>query len=597
METKFEVTNLITPIINTFKTLSDEWKSFFDIGISEYLQSQTEKYYLTNTFIHRSEKVKFHDIYYPIKATYKKLTTDFSELNDVFDEYKNITIVGSAGSGKTTLMKYIFLNSIRKATRIPILIELRNLNEYNGDFEKLITEKILKSRIKPSDATFKRTLESGKFLFLLDGYDEIFSTKKQEINRQIELFVDSYTENRFLITTRPGSGIESFPRFYDFKVCGLNDDDVDGFISKIVKEKEREDRIIKIIKDPKNQNYIEYLRNPLLLSMFIMAFESHPEIPTRKSAFYRNVYDTLYSRHDGITKNSFPREKATKLQRDDFEKILSIFSYLSLQEGQYTFTNEYLSDTISRVKASSHLDFKVEDLIYDLRTSISILILDGFEYNFPHRSMQEYFTALFISRLPSDRKHLAYKNLSKNLQESSTDNSFNFWSLCKELDENIFASNFLIPQLKKFQKNLTQKSDRNLLNSFFKLVEPRLIYADFSKTKNEVKELAIFRHSNFYNSVIDFCEVYHYTEFWRFPKNSGAEKELLQVYLKKKKLLKHESIDSDNIENDEEIISVLLKFNIIDLIKKFKEELDKKIIEWEKDIIRKKESIDELLGL
>ncbi|MEO6693001.1 MAG: NACHT domain-containing protein, partial [Saprospiraceae bacterium] len=461
METKFEVTNLITPIINSFNTLSAEWKSLLDIGISEYLQAQTEKYYLTNTFIHRSEKVRFYDMYYPIKATYKKLTTDFSELNDLFDEYKNITIVGSAGSGKTTLMKYIFLNSIKKATRIPILIELRNLNEYNGDFEKLITEKILKSRIKPNDATFKRTLESGKFLFLLDGYDEIFSTKKQEINRQIELFVDSYTENRFLITTRPGSGIESFPRFYDFKVCGLDNEDVDGFITKIVKEKESEERIIKIIKDPKNQNYIEYLRNPLLLSMFIMAFESHPEIPTRKSAFYRNVYDTLYSRHDGITKNSFPREKATKLQRDDFEKILSIFSYLSLLEGKYTFTNEYLSDTIARVKTSTHLDFKVEDLIYDLRTSISILILDGFEYYFPHRSMQEYFTSLFISRLPSDRKHLAYKNLSKSLQESSTDYSFNFWSLCKELDENIFTSIFLIPQLKKYQKNLMQKTDRN----------------------------------------------------------------------------------------------------------------------------------------
>jgi predicted NACHT family NTPase len=142
--------------------------------LTDYLHSQTDKYYFTNTFLHRSEKVRFSDIYYPIKATYKKLTTDFNDLDELFKDYNNITIVGSAGSGKTTLIKNIFLQTIYNQNRIPILIELRNLNEFKGDFEKLITEKILKSKIKPSDKIFKRTLESGKFLFLLDGYDEIF---------------------------------------------------------------------------------------------------------------------------------------------------------------------------------------------------------------------------------------------------------------------------------------------------------------------------------------------------------------------------------------------------------------------------------------
>lgn len=348
-----EISNLVKPLLSAFKAISAEWDNYFEIGLSDYLQSQTEKYYFTNTFLHRSEKVRFNDIYYPIKASYKKLTTDFNDLEEVFNEYKNITIIGSAGSGKTTLLKHIFLSTIQSHNRIPILVELRNLNEYEGNFEKLITDKVLKSKVKANDITFKRTLESGKFLFLLDGYDEIFLNKKQQINRQIELFVDSYSHNRFLITTRPGSGIEEFPRFYDFRVNSLKDEDVEGFISKIVNAGARKDRIIRIIKDPENDNYFEYLRNPLLLSMFILAFESHPEIPQRKSAFYRNVFDTLYSRHDGITKNSFPREKVTKLQRDDFEYLLTIFSYLTLIEGQYVFTQEYRSDTLAKVKKST----------------------------------------------------------------------------------------------------------------------------------------------------------------------------------------------------------------------------------------------------
>lgn len=404
LENKLEITNLITPIINTFKTLSDEWKHLFNIGISEYLQSQTEKYYFTNTFIHRSEKVRFHDIYYPIKAVYKLLKTEFSNLETIFENYKNITLIGTAGSGKTTLLKHIFLQAITENKKIPLIIELRHLNDYKGNFEELISEKILNSKIKPSDSTFKRTLRSGAFLFLLDGYDEIFSAKKLEINRQIELFMDSYSENNFLITSRPGSGIEGFARFYDFKVCALENKDVKGFVNKIVENEERKTRILSIAIDIKNSNYIEYLRNPLLLSMFIMAFENHPEIPSKISSFYRNVFDTLYSKHDGVTKSSFPREKLTKFQRDEFEEVLNIFCYLSFFEGKYSFTEEYLTDTLKKVKTVTGYKFKIEDLIYDLQTTISILVLDGFEFHFPHRSLQEYFTAQFISQLPSSKK-------------------------------------------------------------------------------------------------------------------------------------------------------------------------------------------------
>lgn len=598
-----EVTSLIKPIIDGFKALSDEWDNFFEIGLSDYLYSQTDKYYFTNTFLHRSEKVRFKDIYFPVKASYKKLTSDFTNVDDIFSEYNNITIIGSAGSGKTTLIKHIFLQAIYSQKKIPILIELRNLNDYKGDFEKLITEKILKSKVKPSDSIFKRTLESGKFLFLLDGYDEIFSDKKQEINRQIELFVDSYSKNNFLITTRPGSGIESFPRFYDFKVCSLDDEDVIGFISKIVDEGEKRERVKQIVLDPKNKNYYEFLRNPLLLSMFIMAFENHPEIPKRKSAFYRNVFDTLYSKHDGITKNSFPREKLTKLQRDDFEDILSIFSYLTLIEGQYSFTHEYLTDILSRVKSSTDYDYVIENMIYDLRTSISILILDGFEYLFPHRSIQEYFTAFFITKLPTDKKHKAYKNLSNVLEESSTDYSFNFWSLCYEMDETVFLSNFLLPQLKKTHKLLENKKGRELLNSYFEIINPTILIGDFDK-KGEQK-IRIFRRASFQSAILDFCDIYSFDIIWKFPENKNCHKKLFDIYTLEKKEAKRKQKEVDksafirrsmNVQNCEPIIELLIENGIIEIVENIKAGIEKKISEWDLTIRKKKSNIDDLLG-
>ncbi|CAG5017831.1 hypothetical protein DYBT9275_05855 [Dyadobacter sp. CECT 9275] len=466
------------------------------------------------------------------------------------------------------------------------------MNDYNGSFENLIADKILKSKIKPNEITFNRTLESGNFLFILDGYDEIFSSKKQIINREIELFVDAYSRNNFIITSRPGSGIENFPRFYDFAVKPLTDDDVKGFISKIVKDTERKSRIYSLIKDPKNNGYLEYLRNPLLLSMFIMTFENHPEIPNKKSSFYRNVFDTLYSKHDGWTKNSFPREKLTKLQQDDFEQILRTFSYLTMIEGHFTFTYEYISDKLTRIRNNVDVTFIVSDLISDLRTSISILLLDGFEYYFPHRSMQEYFAALFISKLPSDKKKIAYNNLSVTFRNSSNDNNSNFWSLCTELDESLFNKYFLIPNLQKIYNRIKGKNGRHLLDEYIKICEPLLYPSTIINDK--VTETRLFTEDNFNTSILEFIKSNHSLYIYIFVREN---KELNQVLINifSEISLKPDILNSIYVSKNENLFEILLENEIIPIIEDLRSFLDVTIKQLKQNIKKQKISIDDLL--
>lgn len=591
IDPKLEITNLINPLVKIFGLIDNEWNNLMENGLREYLQSQSEKYYFTTTFIHRTE-VRFHEIYYPLTASYKELTTTFKDLKTVLEDYSNITLVGSAGSGKTTLMKFIFLNAIKSSFKVPLLIELRNLNQYNGDFEKLISEKILKTNIKPSEVILKRALRDGKFIFLLDGYDEIFSSKKQDLNRQIELFIDAYPLNNCIITTRPGSGIEGFSRFKDFKVDPLTDKQVEGFIDKIVKVDERKNRILNVVKDKANTPYLEYLRNPLLLSMFIIAFENHPEIPARKSSFYRNVFDTLYSKHDGITKNSFPREKITKFDRDQFEKILNIFCYLTLINGNYSFTHELLTDVLKQVLKSTGYIAKTDDLIYDLQTTISILIQDGFEFFFPHRSMQEYFAAQFLSILPSESKAKAYRNLSEALIKSSTDYSFNLWSISLELDESSFKTFFLIPQLKKLDKKLDIINDKELLIKFFELMNTRLYYT-MTSVKNKRKFMMI-RLPNFSISLIRFCQISEFADFTRFPSATKINNELLKILNKRNVNMAQPKY---LLEVDEEVAEILLKYGIAILIKKYKDAVKGKIAQYESENLDSKIKIDDLLNL
>lgn len=587
---KLEVSNLITPVINAFRAINNEWKNLFDIGLTEYLHSQTTKYYYTNTFMHRGAKVEFNSIYYPLNASHNKFTTDFKDISTVFSDYKNLTLIGSAGSGKTTLVKYIFLEALLKHNQIPLIIELRFLNDYNGDFEKLITDKVLRTDAKPSLGILKRALKGGKFIFLLDGYDEVYSQKKQEINRQIECFMDSYSANNFIVTTRPGSGIEGFPRFYDFRVNELTNDDINGFLDKLVESEERRMRIQQILSDPKNISYNQYLRNPLLLSMFIVAFESHPEIPSKKSSFYRNVFDTLYSKHDGITKNSFPREKITGLEKDDFEKVLNVFSYLTFSEGKFAFTEERMTNVLQLVKKSFGFSFSTSDMIYDLQTTISILILDGFEFKFPHRSMQEYFAAQFLSSLPDDKKAKAYQKIIEAYKKFSNDSSFHFWSLCQELDEYDFIAYFLIPELTKLEKMLdTNINYKDCLKNYFKVFRYVLFTGILSPKDNEV---TLGKISSFSSSLTRICGVSNQFSITKKMKDSGAMDELIKEVSGRNKNKKGTifSISEDNYET-------LIDHGIIEIIQSQRETILKQI-NYYKDIVKtNKLSLDDILGI
>lgn len=152
-----------------------------------------------------------------------------------------------------------------------------------------------------------------------------------------------------------------------------------GFIRKTVSNKERGQKIIEAVTNSRNQDIETYFENPLLLSMFILVYENYPEIPTRRTAFYRNVFDTLYSKHDGQTKNSLKRERQTNLQREDFESILQLFSFITFFKSEFTFNENELTDYLNLLKEGLGYNYDTELLIGDLSTSLSIIIKDGLQ--------------------------------------------------------------------------------------------------------------------------------------------------------------------------------------------------------------------------
>ena len=470
MEIITTITTVVTLKLKSFfediaKDLGDEVKHLINNNILEYQVEEYNRNFSTKTLLHRVEPKNLKDFYQPLFITPcdkkgHRMVTDASNristhsISELFKKKQFITLIGNAGSGKSTIVKYLFLNAIETEFKIPIKVELRYLNDYTGDIVEFVKERIFKfNRLATSDKIIERLLSSGNFVFFLDGYDEITSTKKEKITKEIDDLVKLYNKNCYLLTSRPYTEIDLLPLFHNFQVCDLTDEDINQFIQKQIPEEEEElcNKIIEAVNSQANNSYKSFLSNPLLLSMFILTFQSYSSIPQKRSEFYSQVFDALYSVHDSMSKLAFVREKQSGLSKEQIIDVLKLFSFISYFDEKFIFSNLYIEEKLVLIKEKKkNIVFENSKLLSDLQVAINILNKEGTDYTFPHRSLQEYFAAIYITSLSDENKKVVYSKIMKDLTDERNSHSAsrdNFYLLLSELDEKSVIETALIPYL------------------------------------------------------------------------------------------------------------------------------------------------------
>jgi len=592
------------PLFTKAKELGDEYIFTYQNGLVNYIDNYIEKFSKIKTFIHRDTRVPFYEVFYPVSITTpsKKLIKNSIEL---LEDKKYVSISGNAGSGKSMLTKHLFMSSVKDSKSVPILIELRQFNTFNGNLENFVTKIITNNNISPNNKITEKILAEGNFIFILDGYDEIFSQNKEKITLDIENFVDRYSNNKFLITSRPGAGVESLQRFDNYIIEPLKSANIKKFVKLQLDKHDKQlgRKILEEIENPINREFKHYLSSPLLLSMFIFTFKNYPELPKQRSKFYWNVFDTLCTRHDSFSKSGgWQHERQSGLKNEELEKLLCWFSYISLFEGSYSFDLKYLKSNIQRI-----IDSKIEGkpdldkVIYDLSVSLSMLIKDGTEYTFPHKSLQEYFTALLIKSLDYNQKRDVYIKKFEILVKKSYGNS-NFYNLCFELDDIIFL-NLLIfhnPNF-NFNKDLSNSFEKTI--EIFKLLNYELLFTGNHPPNNDSFFLEGIGGVN--NPVIDFLIENNHPDIL-FPEVNSKLKDSLEFSL----LLKEKSTTSEFIGenvtmckisqsdlNNPTVISFFEDSLITSACSSYYDDFKDKLIYYENYIISEQKSTTDLLDI
>lgn len=445
------VSNLKETLKESLNEISAEIDLYFKNGIECYINRQVDNFRKTKTFYFTDVNVDFYSIYHSVRLKsriYDNIEVD--NVNKLFKKTNHISVIGYAGSGKSMLMKHIFFSTLNHVKKIPVFIELRKLNTFEGSLNSYLQEVIFMNNIVKNDRIFSRLLKRGDFIFLFDGYDEISLSEKERRTNEISTYSSVFNKNYYILTSRPGTNIETLQLFDNFEVKPLENLDLKPFIKKqlsIYNEVEYEKKVIKTLNESDNKVINEYLKSPLLLTMFIFAFKNYPEIPDKKSIFYRNVFETLSTKHNLVTKfGNHSHDRKTKLTLYELQNILKMFASYNTQRDDYEFSENHMTDVLNLIKDKLNLQFSTSDLIYDLHVSISILILDGLKYRFPHRTLQEYFTALRWFDFTHEKK---IKTLSKVVLKELRNESlfYETLSIYYEIDEYYCLKHVIIPFL------------------------------------------------------------------------------------------------------------------------------------------------------
>lgn len=398
------------PIFESFGKLTTEAHEKFKVTLntcfSKYITRSYDKYSKTKTLLYRDVPVNLKEFYVrtDLELGFGNKIKE-SEFIEQLKSNKRTIVSGTAGSGKSTFCKSIFLDLVEKPIGIfPIFVELRHLN---SDENTSLFDFILKS-LTDIEPTFTKSqldysLIQGKVLLIFDGFDELNNEFREKYEKEVVSIAGKYHNILMLLSSRPDGRFQSWEEFYTYRILPLDKEKSKALINKLDYDRQVKRKFLEILDQKLFEQHESFASNPLLLTMMLLTYEQIAEIPNKIHLFYEQAFLTLFNKHDSL-KSLYKRKSYSNLPLDDFKKLLAAFSVVSYADRKYYFSEDEINKYLKNALKISGMELDEKLFLKDLLDTVCIMQKDGNGYTFTHRSFQEYFTSIFLVTNASENK-------------------------------------------------------------------------------------------------------------------------------------------------------------------------------------------------
>lgn len=391
-------------------------KMVYDIsdGLFAYMDALRNKYNRIPTILYKEALTPFMSYYVPNNLEWHEMIPG-ERFRYNIRMLKNVTIEklmeishyivlsGTGGLGKSMMMRRLLISSVddyKNQGLIPFFIPLK---DYETSFSSML-EYVYStaSSLWPELSTelLKSILTNGKAILLFDGLDEVHASMLSDFTKKMNAFQDRYSNNAFVISSRPYSNFQSFNRSTVMYLLPFTKQQAIDLVKRYNYRSDAprlQERFLTQLDNELYSNHKGFSDNPLLLSIMMLTFEMDAEVPLVKYLFYQEAYTVLSRRHDA-TKDGYSRKLATVWNANQFADYFAYFCAITYNDGKISFTLTEIEQYFRLLKKKYNImDVTADDFIYDLINNLCLMYQDGLSYGFIHRSFQEYFCAKYFN--------------------------------------------------------------------------------------------------------------------------------------------------------------------------------------------------------
>lgn len=420
---------------NVYNRIRVATKSDYDT----YITNTKKHYSKTKSFFIRDKAVSLSSYYVPIGVKSRSESIEEPKFALLLNRSNRIIIKGSGGSGKSILMRHLFLDCIKKKKYLPVLIELRNLNHEPCSLDSIIQKTLESFSLSLPQKFIDLAKSKGHFAFFLDGFDEVNHSARENLIKDLQINSKKYTTCPFIVSTRPEDQLNELEEFQPMSIMPLSLDRACQLIRKLEYDEAVKEKFLKNLREKAFNKQHSFLSNPLLLSIMLLTYGENADIPSKISLFYQRAYEALYHKHDAY--KGYKRSRLTTLDIQDFAKAFSALSLVTYDKSIFKASRQECIAFIDSAKKISELEFNSENYLCDLISSVCLLVEDGLDVAYAHRSFQEYFVASYILHAAPEAQT---KLLSRFFRRGVTDNIF---ILLYEMNQELVEREVIIPTL------------------------------------------------------------------------------------------------------------------------------------------------------
>ncbi len=359
-----------------------------------------------------------------------QIVRTIADLSTVLTESPYLLLRGNAGSGKTTLMQWIAVQSASRCFpqelaswngTVPFFIRLRQQVCVDGESEpSWPAPEAFPGLVAPAVAGamppgwVHRQLQEGRAIVLVDGIDEVPASLRASVYAWLGDLVATYPLARFIVTSRPYAAIkDDLPapeRLKEAQVLPMNLSAIEDFITQwhravaanLQDAQEQQDlhgAVTRLVAEIRATRALQQLAtNPLLCAMLCaLNRERHQQLPSNRVALYEACCELLIERRDRARHISLADYPAAALSYEQKSLLLSDLAYWLVRNGQTEVPIDIVDARLTRrlggmVGGPRGLQGADARLLFMERSGILREPVKGM-IDFTHRTFQEFLAA------------------------------------------------------------------------------------------------------------------------------------------------------------------------------------------------------------